>query len=154
VKSAPPPPPAKILKSFDMKTDPFTQGWTNNQVTGDAAWNWSQGSVMMNPAGKETQCWFISPKFNFTGEKDVTLTFSYRLNSGGTSDHLQAHYTIDGTTWNRLPFAPIAGAQNEVTIDLEENIATNPNLQIAFKYETTSVYPMCAIFSVTFKANL
>ena len=147
-------PPPKILKNYDMTTDPFSQGWTNKQITGEAVWTYSSTFVMINPQGKETECWFVSPKHHFNGEKEVALTFSYRINTGGTGENLQALYSIDGTTWNPLAFTPKTGGVFEETIRLPGNVATNPNLQIAFKYKTTTVSPMCGIYNVAFKANV
>jgi hypothetical protein len=147
-------PPAKILKNYDMKTNPFSEGWTNKQVVGETAWTYSSDNVIVNPQGSETECWFVSPTFNFSGEKDVALSFSYRINTGGTSDNLQVIYTHDGTNWKPLDFTPQPGATREVSISLEENIATKPNLQIAFKYKTTTFTSMCALYNVSFKANV
>jgi hypothetical protein len=154
VKILPPAPPAKILASFDMKTNPFDKGWQNIQKTGNASWTYTGTNVMAQPpAGEETECWFVSPKFNFSGEKDVALSFSYRLQSG-TSDNIQVLYTIDGSDWKPLSFTLQVGATTETTIKLMNDIATNPNLQIKFRYKTTTVFPMCAIYNVTFRANV
>jgi hypothetical protein len=144
--------PAKILTSFDMKTNPFSQGWQNVQKIGTIGWIYESQSVRVATPTQETECWFVSPKFNFAGEKNVTLTVSYRLQSG-TNDNFQALYTVNGNDWNPLPFNLQIGTTTEVTIKLNENIATNPNLQVKFKYNTTTVSPMCAIYHVTFKAD-
>jgi hypothetical protein len=152
VKDVKPVLPAKILESFDMKTNPFEKGWQNVQKAGTTPWIYENSSVRVLTPSEETECWFVSPKFNFAGEKNVALTFSYRLQSG-TGDNLQALYTVDGTDWQSLSFTPQAGATTEVTLKLDENIAAHPNLQIAFKYKTTTVFPMCAIYNVTFKAD-
>jgi len=148
-------PPAKILKSYDMKTNPLDNGWENVKKIGETGWNYIAGSHMQiqAPSGTETECWFVSPKFNFAGEKDVTLSFSYRINTG-TSDNLQAIYTTNGSDWKPLNFTLHAGGTTEATVKLTDEMATNPELQIAFKYKTTAVFPMCAIYNVTFKANV
>jgi len=154
-------PPARILRNFDMTTDPFSQeqGWTNRQITGTKVWTYiSQGSnsrVYIQPlAGEETECWFVSPKFNFAGEKNIHISLKYRLTERA-GENLQIYYTINGgANWTSLGFTPQLGGIIETIIDLDENIATNPNLQIAFKYKTTQVFPMCAIMGVTFKANV
>ena len=148
-------PPVKILRSFDMTTDPFLQGWENRQIAGTDTWTYYTANNHVRvqpPSGNETECWFVSPKFNFTGEKDIALSFNYRL-TAGTSENLQLRYTIDGTNWEQLDFTPQTGT-TETTIRLNDNIATNPNFQIAFQYKTTTIFPMCAIMNITFKANV
>ncbi|MCL1851237.1 MAG: DUF5689 domain-containing protein [Bacteroidetes bacterium] len=148
-------PPVKILKTYDMNTNPFEAGWTNKQIKGETVWAYSTGSTnsvkIQAPAGNETECWFVSPKFNFAGEKDVALCFSYRI-LNGTSDNMKVAYSIDGT-WHLLDFVHTAGA-TEAVIKLPDNIATNPNLQIAFQYKTTETYPMWTISKIEFKGNV
>lgn len=144
--------PPKILVDYDMKTNPFNEGWQNVQKAGTNSWTYENQSVRVLTPTQETECWFVSPKFNFAGEKEVTLTFSYRLQSGN-SENLQALYTINGNDWVPLSFVVQPGAITEATINLNDDIATNPNLQIKFKYKTTTIFPMCAIYNVTFKAN-
>jgi hypothetical protein len=146
-------PPAKILENFDMKTNPFDIGWKNEQKTGDVPWTYSNESVGVQTPTNENECWLVSPKFNFAGEKNVALSFSYRMNTG-TSDNLQVFYTTDGTNWESFGFFPQPGATKEVLLKLADHIATNPNLQIKFKYKTTTVFPMCAIYNITFLANV
>ena len=138
-----------------MKTDPFTQGWTNKQFTGETAWFWvPNNAVMIKTPTKETKCWLISPKFNFAGEKDVALFFTYRFLNGGTSDNVQVQYTLDGTNWNPLlDFMPQTGTA-EAVLKLDEHISSNPNLQIAFCYKTTTVFPTWAIMNIECKANV
>jgi len=152
-------PSVKILGNFDMSTDPFEQGWKNEQITGTTAWSYSyatQGGSRVQiqaPAGSETVCRFVSPKFNFTGEKDVALIFNYRI-MGEADENLQVLYTVNGTAWHPLEFTLKTGTIEEVVLPLTENIATNPNLQIAFQYKTTTVFPRCAIMNIAFKANV
>jgi hypothetical protein len=152
VKDVSPALPPKILESYDMKTNPFTQGWQNVQKMGTASWTYENSSVRVSPLSQETECWFVSPKFNFAGEEDVAITISYRLQSG-TGDNLQALYTTNGADWQALTFTPQTGSTTESIIRLSNDIVTNPNLQIAFKYKTTTVFPMCAIYNVTLSAK-
>jgi len=150
-------PEEKILKNYDMYTDPFTQGWTNKQIQGIATWNYSSGTpgnVRIQPqAGNETECWFVSPKFNFAGEKDIALFFSYRI-PNGSKDNVKVAYTIDGTNWHELNFIPEIGPTTDAAIKIPDNIATNPNLQIAFQYKTTGLYPIWMISGITIKGNV
>jgi hypothetical protein len=149
-------PPEKILQHYDMFTDPFSQGWTNKQITGETPWTYYPGSPgnmkVQVPSGTETQCMLISPKLNFSGEKDIAIFINYRL-TVGSKENMQALYTIDGTHWNELAFIPETGAPKDALIKLDANIVTNSNLQIAFQYKTTNVYPICMIMNITFKAN-
>ena len=146
-------PAEKVLLSYDMSTNPLTQGWTKQQITGTTEWEYvtsTQNYVRIEEKEeKETESWFVSPKLNFAGEKEVNLLFSYRVFSG-TSDNVKVKYSIDGTNWNLLDFTPKLNAQSDATIKLPENIASNPNLQIAFQYKTTDVFPMWAIFGIKF----
>jgi hypothetical protein len=155
VVKSPPIIPAKILKSFDMKTDPFTQGWSNKKNIGEMNWTYFQGSHVQieAPTGNESECWFVSPKFNFAGEKDVALFFTYRINTG-TKDNMKALYTIDGNDWKEFDFTPQTGGNKEAMFKIPDNYASNPNLQVAFKYKTSTVFPRWAIFDITFKANV
>jgi len=150
-------PEVKILKSYDMFTNPFSQEWSNKQIQGVSKWDYYTGSPgnvrIQPPAGEETECWFVSPKQNFAGEKGVTLNFSYRIPTG-TGDNAKVAYTVDGANWIDCDFKPKIGATSEAVIKLPENVASNPNLQIAFQYKTTETYPMWAIFWVTFKGNV
>jgi hypothetical protein len=145
----------KVLVNYDMKTNPFDLGWKNEQITGNIPWTYATGSNMqvIPTSGIETECWFISPKQNFAGEKDVALLFSYRIGAG-TSENFQAYYTVDGKNWNSLNFIPQSGGTKEAVIKLENQIATNPNFQIAFQYKTNTYYPMCIINSISFKTNV
>ena len=147
----------KTLTSFDMTTNPFEEGWINEQIMGTTAWTYiSQGSnsrvQIQAPVGNETECRLVSPKFNFAGEKDVALTFNYILDVEA-SENLQVLYTVNGTTWHPLEFTPEVG-RREAVLRLSESIVTNPNLQIAFQYKTTTVFPMWAIMNIAFKANV
>jgi len=148
-------PKEKILKNYDMNTDPYTQGWKNDSKMGTTEWTYYSDAknVRIHETGSnETESWFISPKFNFSGEKDVALAFNYRL-TAGTNENAQVLYSVDGTNWNTLEFVAQTGT-NDAVLKLNENIASNPNLQIAFKYKTTAAYPMWAINSISFKANV
>jgi len=147
----------KILKEYDMSTDPFSEGWTNKQIQGESVWSYSTGasnSVRIQPqAGEATECWLVSPKFNFTGEQNIDLSFSYRLTSGATDENIQVLYTVDGATWNQFTdFIQQTGTSN-TTLKLEDSIASNPNFQIAFKYKTTDVFPTWMITNITFRTN-
>jgi len=148
-------PKEKILKNYDMNTDPFTQGWKNDSKMGTTEWTYYSDAknVRIHETGSnETECWFISPKFNFSGEKDVALVFNYRL-TAGTNENAQVLFTVDGTNWSTLEFVAQTGT-NDAVLKLNENIAANSNLQIAFKYKTTAVFPMWAINNISFKANV
>ena len=150
-------PKEKTLKTFDMNSDPYQQGWKNEQKSGTAAWAYYPGDKHVRisaTAGVEAECWFVSPKFDFSGEKDVALAFNYRL-PNGTGENAQVLYSVDGTNW--IPFDyTVQSASQAITVyvKIKENLASNPNLQIAFKYKTTDVYPMWAINSISFKANV
>jgi hypothetical protein len=149
-------PPAKDLLTFDMNTNPFDKSWTNKHVKGSTAWTYNANTKNVSiqaPAGEETECWFVSPKLNFSGEKDVALLFTYRI-PNGKSDNVAVKYTVDGTNWNALDFTPAIGATSDAALKLNDNIATNPNLQIAFQYKTTELYPTWIISKITFKANV
>jgi hypothetical protein len=149
-------PPAKILKIYDMNKDPFTEGWTNKQMKGTTKWIYysDSKSVRIQEANaKETECWFVSPKLDFAGEKNLAISFNYRLLSG-TSENVEVSYTVDGTNWNSLDFTPQTGVTNDAVVKLPETISTNPNLQIAFQYKTTSTFPIWIINSITFMANV
>jgi hypothetical protein len=138
-----------------MSTNPFNAGWSNKQVKGDATWQYSTGSqnsvFIQAQEGNETECWFVSPKLNFAGEKDVALCFTYRM-LNGTNNNVKVAYTVNGADWNLLDFSTDAGT--EALIKLPDHIATNPNLQIAFQYKTTDLYPMLAINKIEFRGNV
>jgi hypothetical protein len=139
-----------------MTTNPFNEGWLNNNVTGTTNWIYygdTKNVRIMPPQGDETECWLVSPKFNFAGEKDVAISFNHRL-TAGTSENAQVLYTIDGINWIPIDFIPQTGTANEALLKLSESIATNPNLQIAFRYKTSTIYPLWAINSITFLANV
>jgi hypothetical protein len=150
-------PKEKTLKTFDMSSNPYEQGWKNELKKGTATWDYYPGDkhVRISAAsGVETECWFVSPKFDFSGEKDVALTFNYRL-PNGSGENAQVLYSVDGTNWTPFDYTiQQAGLATTVYVKIKENIASNPNLQIAFKYKTTTVFPMWAINSITFKANV
>ena len=149
-------PGEKLLLNFDMNTNPFSLGWTNNNKIGTTEWAYNSGLkavTIQSPSGEESECWLVSPKLNFVEEKDVALFLNYRI-PVGTSNNVEVKYTVDGTTWHSLDFNPTIGAITDAAIKLPDDIATNPNLQIAFQYKTTDVYPMWAIFGITFKGNV
>jgi len=144
-----------FLQGFDMSVDPFSQGWKNEQLVGESIWTYvSRGATrvprveIQASSGSETVCRLVSPKFNFTGDGDIVFSFSYRLDTG-TSENIQVLYTIDGTNWNQLAFMPQIGIGG-TALNLSKDIATNPNLQIAFQYKTTDVFPRLAIMNITF----
>ena len=149
-------PPEKILKDFDMSTNPLEAGWTNKKIKGETVWTYATGSQnsvrIQAPAGDESECWLVSPKFNFAGEKDVALSFSYRTLNGGTNDNFKVKYSVDGSNW--IDFALEIAGNSEITVKISDHIATNPNLQIAFQYKTTEVYPTWAISKIVFKGNV
>ena len=151
------PPPAEILASFDMTTDPFKEGWTNKQVTGTEVWNYYQGARLQISSTSETECWLVSPKFDFSGKENVALFLTYRLLDvlDGASENVQILYTTDdGTNWEPFNFIPQINTTTDVILKLNDNIATHPNLQIAFKYKTTTFFPTWLIRNITFKANV
>jgi len=148
------------LKEFDMNTNPFAEenGWTINQIVGETAWTYfpSGRNVRIQPqSGNETECWLISPKFNFSGQKDIALFLSYRISGTVSDENAQLFYTVNGgDTWVQfLDFSPRIGSVNDILM-LDNTMATNPNLQIAFKYNTTDQFPIWAITNVAFKANV
>jgi hypothetical protein len=149
-------PKEKILKAYDMSVDPFTLGWINKQITGATQWTYHSSLKNMSiqaPAGEETECWFVSPKLNFSGEKDIALAFNYRI-PNGTKENIEVKYSVNGSTWTSLEFVPDIGPNSNAVFKLPDTIATNPNLQIAFQYKTTDIYPMWAISKIEFKANV
>jgi hypothetical protein len=155
------PPPVQVLLSYDMTTDPFSDGWTNKQIKGDNVFTYFPAEKYVKiqpPSGNETECWLVSPKIPLfpmlsKGERNVSLTFKYRVLSGGTNENIQVAYTVDGTNWKPLAFTLQSGVA-EAVIKLEDDIATNPNLQIAFQYKTTEKYPAWYIMNVAFKTNV
>ena len=149
-------PKEKILKQFDMQSDPFTKGWTNKQEKGTTVWKYEPGSVKIQETdGKETECWLVSPKLNFAGEKDIAVSFQYRIPSGGNSDNLQVMFTVDGMNWSQFTdFVPQTGGYVEAKLKFDDAIATNPNLQVAFKYKTTDIFPIWIIRDISFKGNV
>jgi len=147
----------KTLKSFDMNSDPFKQGWKNEPKSGTASWAYYSENKHVRisaDSGVETECWFVSPKLNFSEEKDVALAFNYRL-PNGTGENAQVLYSVDGTNWISFDYT-IQKADKDMTVyvKIKDNLASNPNLQIAFKYKTTAVFPMWAINNISFKANV
>ena len=145
----------KTLQMFDMKTNPFEQGWTNKQVLGNDAWKYdavNKNVGILQPSGNEAECWLISPKFNFAGEKDVALCFTYRL-MNGNNENAKVYYSVDGINWTSLEFTPQSGIVDAV-LKLDDNIAANPNLQVAFQYKTTSRFPSWYILNIAFKSNV
>jgi hypothetical protein len=144
------------LKSYDMNTNPFHEGWKNEIVKGDREWNYNAGFKNVNiqvPQGNESECWFVSPKFNFSGKKDVALVFNYSL-TAGSKENFEVLYCVNGVNWQRLDFTPQIGSTVDGIIKLEDNIATSPNLQIAFKYKTTDVYPVAVLNNIAFRDNV
>jgi len=140
-----------------MLTDPFLQGWTNVQKKGTTAWVYVPGSpntVRIREQGeKETECLFVSPKLNFAGERDISVSFEYRLPFDGTAENAQLLYTVDnGDSWKQFnDFIPQTGGSfNTAKLKIEDVVATNPNLQIAFKYKTTDIFPLWQISNITF----
>jgi DNA/RNA endonuclease YhcR with UshA esterase domain len=146
----------KVLDVFDMTTDLFARGWSNKQITGTDSWTYyaANKNVRIQPSvGNETECRLVSPKFNFNGEKDVALCFKYRL-TAGTNENVQVLYSTDGENWNSLEFNPQIGNNIEAVLHLNDNIASNPNLQIAFQYKTNDIYPIWALLNIAFKTNV
>jgi len=150
-------PVEKILKNYDMHSDPFSLGWTNKSMQGATIWKYNSGNPgymsMEALSGNETECWFVSPKFNFSGEKDIAISFKYRI-INGAKDNVNITYTIDGTNWQSLAFTPNIGATSQALIKLPDNVATNPNLQIAFQYKTTTLYPTWLINEIVVMGNV
>ena len=145
----------KILKVYDMKTDPFAQGWTNKQIAGKDAWAYdatNKNVGVQKPSGNDAECWLISPKFNFLDEKGVSLCFTNRL-LNGTDENAQVLYTVNGTNWNSLGYIPQSGMV-ETVLKLDDSMATNQNLQIAFKYKTTDKFPTWYITNIAFRTNV
>ena len=150
-------PEEKILKQFDMKTNPLQNGWTNVKKIGETVWTYNTGaqnSVLIEaPTGTETECWLVSPKFSFPGEKNVALSLSYRIRNGEKAN-ATVLYSVDGVNWTALNFDPVIGAEADAMLKIPDNVATNPNLQIAFQYKTTAQYPVWMLFGITFKSNV
>ena len=147
----------KILLSYNMQSDPFSQGWSNKQEKGSTVWAYEPGSVKIwEQGGRETECWLVSPKLNFAGAKNIALSFQYRLPMGGNAENVQVFYTVDGTNWNQFTdFVPhVGGDYVEPKLKLDPAIATNPNLQVAFKYKTTDIFPLWIIRDISFKGNV
>jgi len=145
----------KILKVYDMKTDPFAQGWTNKQIAGKDAWAYdatNKNVGVQKPSGNDAECWLVSPKFNFSDEKGVSLCFTNRL-LNGTDENAQVLCSVDGTNWNSLEFISQSG-MIETVLKLDDNMTTNPNLQIAFKYKTTDKFPTWYITNIAFRTNV
>ena len=153
-------PDEKILLNYSMNTDPFLQGWTIKQEKGSTAWAYTPGTPgsvrIREQGGNENECWFVSPKLHFSGEKDIAVSFQYRLLYGGNSDNVQVFYTVDGTTWKQLTnFVPQSGSDFlEAKLKIDDPATSNPNFQIAFVYKTTTVFPLWIIRDVTFRANV
>ena len=152
-------PTEKILLNYNMHSNPFSQGWTNKQEKGTTAWTYTSGTPgtvrIREEGGMETECWFVSPKLNFSGEKDIAVSFQYRLPLGGNSDNAQLFFTVDGKNWNQLTdFVPQTGDFIEAKLKIDDVAATNPNFQIAFVYKTTNIFPWWLIRDVTFRANV
>ena len=148
-------PDLKLLKSFDMTTNPFLEGWENKQLAGTDTFTYHPGSNarVEISSRNETECRLVSPKFNFSGEENVALFFTYRF-LDGASENVQVLYTIDGTNWQPLDFTPQMGPTTEGVLKLNDHIATHPDLQIAFKYKTTTLFPIWMIRNIAFKANV
>jgi len=153
-------PTEKILFHYNMHTNPFSKGWTNKQVHGTTEWAYTDGtpgSVRIREEGNiATECWFISPKMNFAGEKDIAVSFQYRLLYGGNKENAQLFYTVDGTNWTQLTdFIPQTGSDYvEAKLKIDDVAASNPNFQVAFVYKTTDVFPWWIIRDVAFRANV
>jgi len=150
-------PEMKLLKEYNMATDPFSveNGWTNKQIQGDSKWKYFSGYVSIEaPKDQNTECWLVSPKLNFTGEKDIALFFNYRIRNGG-EENVKLAYTVDGENWNLIEeFSPILGPSTESSVKLPAHVATNPNLQIAFQYKTSDKFPIWLITKIAFMANV
>ena len=146
----------KDLVSVDMTTNPFNEGWSCKKIIGDIEWKYDAGfkNVYIQPSGSDSECWFVSPKFNFAGKKDIELIFNYRVTNNGTEDNFCALYSLDGTNWNLFDFIPQPNQNYEAKIKLDNNIATKPNFQIAFKYKTTNIYPMAELTKIIFRDNV
>jgi len=148
----------KILKSYDMNTDLFLEGWSKQQVKGTDNWTYSADRKDVRvqlTSENETECWLLSPKLNFTKEKNVTLCFTYRI-LNGTNVNAKVFYTTDGgKTIAYFDFTPKTdGSIVESVLKLDEEMIQNPNLQIVFHYKTTDKFPTWFIRNITFKANL
>ena len=147
----------QIILSYDMNVNPLTQGWTVKQVEGDATWTYTNKQMLLDvPKETSNESWLISPKLNLAGAEDVTFAFSYRINNG-TKEQVQALYTTDGTNWINFDFTPNVGSWMEANLKLDPKVASDPNLQVAFKCKTNNSMNnqlMWAIRSITFKGNL
>ena len=147
----------QIILSYDMSVNPLTQGWTIKQAEGDATWTYTNKQMLLDvPKETSNESWLISPKLNLAEAENVTFAFSYRINNG-TKEQVQALYTTDGTNWVNFDFTPNAGSWMEANFKLDPKVASNPNLQVAFKCKTTNSMSnqlMWAIRSITFKGNL
>jgi hypothetical protein len=64
-------------------------------------------------------------------------------------------FTVDGTNWSQFTgFVPQTGGYVEAKLKFDDAIATNPNLQVAFKYKTTDIFPLWIIRDISFKGNV
>jgi predicted extracellular nuclease len=104
---------AEIPYLLQLTTDPYSVGWSVQNVTGAANWAWNSsfGNVSFSSFSgscQATESWFISPEFDLdaqTGEElfiDIALGFGgddpldllYSTDYDGTGDPNQASWTL------------------------------------------------------------
>ena len=132
-----PPPGGTTIAIYDMNSNPFDLGWTNNSVQGSEVWKYSSLLKQIGIAGsssEQTECRLVSPKLNFATNKDVTLYLtSSNFNGIAGKDNLQLLYTSNGTNWSSLDIPLIPIEFEEIAVSIPKNLLS-PDFQIAFKY--------------------
>ena len=143
----------KTLRSYNMKTNPFSEGWNNQNIKGNEEWKYNASFRNVTiQASTETECLLTSPTFNFPSAKNVALFLKYRL-LNGTKDNFEILYSLnDGATWTPFDFTPITGNIIDGVIQLDNNMISK-SFRIAFKYKTTNTYPAIQIQNIAFVAN-
>ncbi len=130
--------------SVNFSQNPLSNGWTNLKTLG-ADWRYINSTVygqLLTISGDEdgNDSWLVSPAINLSSYRDVTLSFTHQVANVNTQE-LKLYYSttysggaIDMSEWTEITIPNYPTGFAETDIPLDNNIISNPNLRIAYRY--------------------
>ncbi|TVQ38592.1 MAG: ExeM/NucH family extracellular endonuclease, partial [Wenzhouxiangella sp.] len=109
--------PRENIFSEDFASDPFANGWTDQNVVGNQTWSWSSNFQNVEFSAFAGGCqvnenWLVSPAIDLDGFEAIELDFVLSRNFNGTND-LLVYFSTD---------YPGSGDPNDFTWELIDTI--------------------------------
>lgn len=91
--------PRENIFSEDFASDPFANGWTDQNVVGNQTWSWSSNFQNVEFSAFAGGCqvndnWLVSPSIDLDGFEAIELDFVLSRDFSGTND-LLIYYSVD-----------------------------------------------------------